>query len=75
MKLALLTVAAKMSPDVRQTVGFGLKDLISSCIFNGDPCDMETYVKVTGIRPPPPSVRVTICYVIRYVTLFVTLLM
>ncbi|KAH7707552.1 degenerin unc-8 [Aphelenchoides avenae] len=39
MKLGLQIVAAKMSPEERQAVGFQLKDLVSSCIINGEPCD------------------------------------
>ncbi|KAH7696571.1 hypothetical protein AAVH_36358 [Aphelenchoides avenae] len=39
MKQALLIVAAKMSLEQRQILGFQLKDLVSSCIINGDPCD------------------------------------
>lgn len=39
MKQALQIVAAKMSPELRQILGFQLKDLVSSCIINGDPCD------------------------------------
>ncbi|KAH7708924.1 Degenerin unc-8 [Aphelenchoides avenae] len=39
MKLGLQIVAAKMSPEERQVVGFQLKDLVSSCIINGEPCD------------------------------------
>ncbi|KAH7722928.1 hypothetical protein AAVH_09584, partial [Aphelenchoides avenae] len=40
MKQALETVAATMSLEQRQIVGFQLKDLVSSCIMNGEPCDM-----------------------------------
>ncbi|KAH7714755.1 hypothetical protein AAVH_17895 [Aphelenchoides avenae] len=40
MKLALQIIAAKMTPEQRQIVGFNLKDLVSSCIMNGEPCDM-----------------------------------
>ncbi|KAH7666401.1 Na+ channel [Aphelenchoides avenae] len=29
-----------MSPEERQVVGFQLKDLVSSCIMDGEPCDM-----------------------------------
>lgn len=44
MKQALETVAATMSLEQRQIVGFQLKDLVSSCIMNGEPCDMVGYV-------------------------------
>lgn len=44
-KLALLTVAAKMSPEERQLLGFGFKDLVSSCIINGEPCNMDKYAQ------------------------------
>ncbi|KAH7694800.1 CRE-DEL-1 protein, partial [Aphelenchoides avenae] len=40
MKQALQTVASKMSPELRQTLGFKLKDLVSSCIMDGEPCDI-----------------------------------
>ncbi|KAH7724026.1 degenerin unc-8 [Aphelenchoides avenae] len=39
MKQALQTVAAKMSPELRQILGFQLKDLVSACIINGEPCE------------------------------------
>ncbi|KAH7717283.1 degenerin unc-8 [Aphelenchoides avenae] len=47
MKLALQTVAAKMSTETRQIVGFQLKDLVSSCIMNGESCDMVNDFKQT----------------------------
>ncbi|KAH7714739.1 degenerin unc-8 [Aphelenchoides avenae] len=47
MKQALQTVAAKMSPVLRQILGFQLKDLVSSCIMNGDPCDTNNDFKQT----------------------------
>ncbi|KAH7694385.1 degenerin unc-8, partial [Aphelenchoides avenae] len=47
MKLALQIVAAKMSPQERQVVGFQLKDLVSSCIMNGEPCDLVNDFKQT----------------------------
>ncbi|KAH7712987.1 degenerin unc-8 [Aphelenchoides avenae] len=47
MKLALQIIAAKMTPEQRQIVGFQLKDLVSSCIMNGEPCDMINDFKQT----------------------------
>ncbi|KAH7705956.1 degenerin unc-8 [Aphelenchoides avenae] len=47
MKQALQIVAAKMSPELRQILGFQLKDLVSSCIINGDPCDSDNDFKQT----------------------------
>ncbi|KAH7709185.1 Degenerin unc-8 [Aphelenchoides avenae] len=41
MKEALQIIAAKMTPELRQKLGFKLKDLTSSCIMNGEPCDLE----------------------------------
>ncbi|KAH7706065.1 degenerin unc-8, partial [Aphelenchoides avenae] len=40
MKQALQTIAAKMTPEQRQALGFKLKDLVSSCIMDGERCDM-----------------------------------
>ncbi|KAH7721196.1 degenerin unc-8 [Aphelenchoides avenae] len=47
MKEALQVVAATMPPEVRELVGFPLKDLVSSCIINGKPCDRNSDFELT----------------------------